>query len=274
MIKKLAIVTFLLVLSAFILVGRAWAQTSVPGVSKGNVFYYDFRVFWSSTNQNATVPPESLIELNQTQWLRIEVTDVYVSMVYLNVTFHYENGTEENLPGYVNIDTGESANGNGLIIAPNLNANDVVYPQGNSSFTINETVTRTYPFGVRETDHFSANIANSAQFSSDSENIYYDRQTGALLEWYTVQSPSSDPSQTISLQWVIRESNVLAVPTSPSPSPTPTEPGKVTSAPDTYFYVLAAVAIVIVIVAASLMLRKRARDRKEMQFLDDSYGNL
>jgi len=215
MIKKLSIATFLLVLLAFTMVGRTWAQTLVPGVSKGNVFYYDFAVFWSSNDPNAPVP-ESLIDLNRIEWLRIAITDVYDPMVYLNITYHFENETENNLDGYVNIETGQSVNGNGLIIAPNLNANDVVYPSGNSSFTINETVTRTYPGGERETDHFTTTLTNLGDYAYDFEDVYFDRQTGVMVEWYTEQSPLSNPNEKTTLHWKIKDSNVWTVPEFPS----------------------------------------------------------
>jgi hypothetical protein len=215
MIKKLAIVTFLLVLLAFTMVERTWAQTLVPGVSKDNVFYYDFAVFWSSNDPNASVP-ESLIDLNRTEWLRIAITDIYDPMVYLNITYHFENETENNLDGFVNIETGESVNGNGLVIAPNLNANDLVYPSGNSSFTINETVTMTYPSGVRETNHFIASTTNLGEYAYVSDNVYFDRQTGVMVEWYTERSPLSNPNEKTTLHWKIKESNVWVVPEFPS----------------------------------------------------------
>jgi hypothetical protein len=116
----------------------------------------------------------------------------------------------------VNIETGQSVNGNGLVIAPNLNANDVVYPLGNSSFTINETVTRTYPGGVRETDHFIANTTNLGEYAYVFDSVYFDKQTGVMVEWYTERFPLSNPNEKTSLQWKIKDSNVWTVPEFPS----------------------------------------------------------
>ena len=59
-------VAFLMFLLFFAIVGRASAQVATPtaGVSPGNVFTYDFKVFWSSTNKSATVPAD-LVETEQ-----------------------------------------------------------------------------------------------------------------------------------------------------------------------------------------------------------------
>jgi hypothetical protein len=214
MIKKLASVTFLLVLLCSAMVGRTLAQTAVPGVSTGNFFNYDFTAFWSSSTANAVVPPD-LVDLNKT-WVGITITDVSDSVVSMSITGHYENGTENTSEAWVNIETGDDSGGYGFIVAPNLGANSVVYPSGNYSFSITDTVMRTYSGGERETNHHSANLTNVGDFSYSYDDLYLDKKTGVMVEWYTERVAASSPNEKTALHWKIRETNVWVVPEFPS----------------------------------------------------------
>jgi hypothetical protein len=214
MIKKLAIVTFLLVLLCSAMVGRTLAQTTVAGVSTGNFFNYDFTAFWSSSTANAVVPPD-LVDLNKT-WVGITITDVSDSVVSMSISWHYENGTENTSEAWVNIETGDDSGGYGFVVAPNLGANSVVYPSGNYSFSISDTVMRTYSGGERETNHYSSNLTNVGEFSYSFDNLYLDKKTGVMVEWYTERVAAISPNEKTALRWKIRETNVWVVPEFPS----------------------------------------------------------
>ena len=215
MIKKLAIATFLLVLLCTAMVGTTLAQTTVPGVSTGNFFNYDFTAFWSSSTANAVVP-QDLLDVNNTQ-IGITITDVSDSVVSMSITGHYKNGTENTSEAWVNIETGEDSAGYGFVVAPNLGANSVVYPSGNYSFSITETAMRPYPgSGERETNHYSSNLTNVGDFSYSYDDLYLDKKTGVMVEWYTERSPLSNPNEKTSLQWKIKDTNVWVIPEFPS----------------------------------------------------------
>jgi hypothetical protein len=213
MIKKLTIV-FLLALLCSAMIGKTLAQTTVPGVSTGNFFNYDFTAFWSSSDANAVVPPD-LVDLNKT-WIGITVTDVSDSVVSMSITGHYENGTENTSEAWVNIDTGEDSGAYGFVVASNLGANSVVYPSGNYSFSIKETVMRTYSGGERETNHYSANLTGVGEFSYSFDDLYLDKKTGVMVEWYTERVAVSSPNEKTAIHWKIKESNVWVVPEFPS----------------------------------------------------------
>jgi hypothetical protein len=61
------------------------------GVKQGDVFEYDMSSSFSST-LTSTLPAE-LVELNQTEWIRVTVTGVSGSQISTQVTTHYRNGT-------------------------------------------------------------------------------------------------------------------------------------------------------------------------------------
>lgn len=214
MIKKLAIVTFLLILLCSAMVGRTSAQTTVAGVSTGNFFNYDFTTFWISSDANAVVSPD-LVDLNKT-WIGITITDVSDSVVSMSITGHYENGTENTSEAWVNIETGEDSGGYGFVVAPNLGANSVIYPSGDYSFSINDTVMRTYSGGERETNHYSAYLRDVGDYVYSYDELYLDKKTGVMVEWYTERVAEISPNETTAIRWKIRESNVWVVPEFPS----------------------------------------------------------
>jgi hypothetical protein len=250
--KESAFAASLLFLLFFATVGRTSAQieTPSPGVSPGNEFTYDFSVFWSSDNQTAK-PPAYLIEDNKTKTIRITITQVEGLMVLLNITSRFENGTEKPpSEDFVNIMSGSSLNAFGLIVSPNLLKDNIVYPLGNVNFTINETTTRTYPFGERETAHYTANSTESADYAYFFKDIYFDRKTGVMLEYYTEWVSSSSTNEKTTLLWKIKEFDL-----------------RTTGGTLDYWPLIAAgvsvVAVLLVIVVFLRKRRKRGRKRRK-----------
>jgi hypothetical protein len=210
--KESVLIAFLLFLLFSTIVGKTSAQTVMPapGVSPGNVFTYDFSVFWSSNNQTAK-PPAFLVEENKTETIRITITQVEGLMVLMNITSRLENGTESTEDGMVNIMSGSSIRAFGLIVSPNLVKNSVVYPYGNVNFTINETATRTYSFGERETAHYTANSTNSADYVYFFKDIYFDKKTGVMLEYYTEWLSSNSTNEKTTALWKIKEFDLRTI---------------------------------------------------------------
>ena len=127
--------------------------------------------------------------------------------------------TEKTESGHIDIDTGD---GNMTLsaISANLNANDAIYSSpGYSTQKINETVTRTYPDGVRDTNHMNItgeyNVTGFYQYIS--MNWYWDRSSGIFVEMaqeYTSQTEIY--TTTWSLQLRITESNAWVIPEFPT----------------------------------------------------------
>jgi hypothetical protein len=193
-------------------IALAQAQT-VVGVSQGNVFEYDIVSHWDSLFSD-TVPAE-LLELNQTQWIRVTVTGVSGSTISTRVITHYRNGTEIGSDGSCNIDTGENPGGPPFI-STNLDKNDLVNPSAAEAWYINETVTRTYKGGARETNHlnveFTGNSSDVGEFSTVYD-YYFDKSTGVLVEYTSELSYTGLTSIT---QSKITSSNVWVIPEFPS----------------------------------------------------------
>jgi hypothetical protein len=211
--KESAFALFLLSLLLFMTIGEISAQTPTtptPGVAPGNVFVYDFFAFWNSTDQNAA-PPADLLELNKTESIRLTITQVNGLMVLMNITSRFENGTENTQEGMVNILSGSSIRAFGLIVSPKLVTNNVVYPYGDFNFTINGTAIRSYSFGEREAANYNENSTGESDYVYAYQDIYFDRQTGVMLEWYTERVTSSKPNETAALLWKIKEFDLSTI---------------------------------------------------------------
>lgn len=184
-------------------------QTTV-GVSQGDVFEYDMVSYWSSLYYDTV--PEELLELNQTEWLRATVTGVSGSQISTRVTAHFRNGTEISSDGSCNIDTGENPGGPPFISA-NLGKNDLVNPSASEKWYINETVTRTYKDGSRQTNHLRLEYVENSTDVGEYNRIYeyyFDKNTGALVEYkyefsYTGLTSIQQSKLISSSVWVIPE---------------------------------------------------------------------
>jgi hypothetical protein len=202
----------------FALVVAASAQTRTPGVSAGNTFTYSYTVNWNSNDPSATVPSE-LVSINETQWAEVSVTAVSGTNVTGTVTTHFKNGTETTNDGWVDVDTGDG-NTTTLFISASLVPGDSIYTVSPyNTWTINETVPRTYPSGARDTNHINTTATSSSSQGNLSEttNLYYDQSTGALVEFSKAVSNQTGTYLTTYLEEMqITNSSVWTVPEFPT----------------------------------------------------------
>jgi hypothetical protein len=211
----LTLVSFF-VLSAIVLTSSA--QTRKVGVSEGDWFRYgDVSFDWSSNDPNATISDP---EWNETEWMMISIVDVSGTNITGQKTVHYKNGTEETSGGCVDIDTGDGENATTMIVSADLGVNDALYSSGEfSTWKINETVVRTYPGGVRDTNHLNMTFELSYMefYQYMSMNYYWDKSTGIIVEMCIEEiHQTGDYITNASLGFRITESNVWTVPEFPS----------------------------------------------------------
>jgi hypothetical protein len=182
------LVLFLLVASADAAASRTWT----PGIAAGDYFYYDMYGVYSSNQPNVTlVIPQ--FEYNNTDWTRINITAVDGSVVYQLYTMHFKNGSETSFS--LKSDT-NPANMSSLkftdkgvpLCAANLGVGDTV---PTDEILIDETVSRNYASGARETNHASWNSSN------DWGDLYFDKQKGVLVELRRTHQFSSNTTDQI-----------------------------------------------------------------------------
>jgi hypothetical protein len=246
-------VFFLLFLMAINLTS---AQTLTPGVSPGDTFKYDFCAFWSSTDPEASVPSD-LLALNETKFIEITVHQAVGAMVILNITKHFVNGTDVKGQIWVNLLSGDG-DGFGLIIAPNLGKNTRAYPLGlnmSNSFVIDEELVLTYPFGEREVLHHEENKTSLTDYRYIYYDMYFDKKTGVMFEWYVEYVSRSKPNEKTSVLWKIKEFNVKS---NEGSSNEPLEEQPMTPWP----LIFAAVAIVLVFATTFVYRKKKGKRRR------------
>jgi len=163
--KKTVLLTFVSVflLSAMV-VTSVVAQPRIVGVTVDDWFKYgDITVNWSSNDPNATIP-FNLEWMSALEWIKLTVTDVSGTNITFQIVSHLKNatdGTHDDIV-VVDINTGEGSLYSAWAISANLNANDTIYSSFDySTMKINETIVRTYPDGVRDTNHLNNTVERS-----------------------------------------------------------------------------------------------------------------
>jgi len=216
LLSILLIVIIILAIIVYTNLGNQPAE-AIPGVTKGDVFTYNVMGIVNTKDPDAEIPAQ-ILDLNNTDWYRVTVTDVSGPDVSIDTVQHFKNGTEIAGTGTVNVETGINSPVNGFwtIFAANLRKNDRIRPNGPERSTVNATLDRDYGVGVtRETNALSIitqyyDSENPDITYTEYGNTYFDRQTGMLVELRYI-SVYTDPQVTLTLLWKIRDTNRWAV---------------------------------------------------------------
>ena len=223
--KKLTITISLLIILCFGVVGQALAQTRTPGVKANDYLVYNITTHWNPASTSEAAP-SILVDLNNTKQYNVTITGVSGANVTTNQLWDFVNGTE--LPYLVvwNLETAESYYMSSQfegIIGANLGVGDLLHPSGNDSLTINQTITRDYASGARDTNvvQLSSPVQNSTIDSATNQTtyttignqdvtFYIDKATGVLVEQRSEIS-SLTPVESGSTVWTLKETNLWNV---------------------------------------------------------------
>lgn len=219
MLIFLAIAVAIIIIIAFVIYtnwGSQGETVIAPGVKAGDEFTYSINGFFSSTESNVTAS-EEFLQLNMTEWFKVLVTDVSDQVVSVNTTWRFTNGTEFKESSTINVDTGIAYPSNGFypIYAANLKANDYLRPHGPDRSTINETSTRQYASGTRQTNRRTISISaydedDPTRTWVETPTIYFDKQTGILVELRDV-NVYTNPQMTLTILWKLTDTNLWQV---------------------------------------------------------------
>ena len=220
MIRKIAITAFLLVILCSATVGTNSAQALLAGVTQGNEFTYEIMGLWQSV-VGATIP-EDVLQLNNTDYYKVTVTNVVDANVAVHTIWRFKNGTRVEGDSEVDLETGIFTGGFWAIFAPDLNTSDLIHPSGPDQITVNETITRNYLNDGRDTNYVITSIwqpdpsdPTSSTYYTQKTEVYFDKQTGMLVELRD-EATYNNPSRTVTIIWEITDSNVWTVPEFPS----------------------------------------------------------
>lgn len=173
--EKLLVTSLLLCLSLSIYTKSALVETYTLGVNEGDFFYYEMYAVFTSSNPNRAIEVPAF-EQNNSDWVRIDITEVSGSVIYQIYTIYFDNKTEKfELKTDLDVSNADSSFSDlGIpICVANLEVGDTL---STVQLKVKETLIRTYPNGDRETNHVSWSTNN------DYGDCYFDKKTGMLVE--------------------------------------------------------------------------------------------
>ena len=268
--KKKAISALILFTLCFAVVAQVSAQTETTtiGVSEGNVFRYEYKIYWNSTNSNDTVPINS-IEQNTTEWLQATIKTVTGNTATIAWVQHFQNGTEKVLNQEIT-SVGTVNQLSILLYVANLNQGSLLLPTSQfPDYWVNSTVSRSYPGGARETNYIlysQANIDKDGDGNIDDlykySSRYFDKQTGVLVEANESSVSSAYPSQIFASSYELMYSNVWTVGGSSSGGGNDGGGSSPVSWLTSEMVIVIVIVVVMVALIAGLLLIRRRRSKK------------
>jgi hypothetical protein len=216
--KSKAILTIITLIIILTIATLASAQTVNAGVSQNDIFEYNYNATWNSTNPSAS-PSNNIVELLQIKSFQIKITSVSGSNVNAEVTKKYQNDTTKTETGFVDVQSGSIHLEFGtLIIAANRTVNQTIYPTWTDAI-INETVTRTYQNGDRETNKRLVEI--TSEYGYEKTEVYYDKVKGIAVDSYFESRDSYGGQTEIFTETITNTNSDVWTAAPPSPTPTP-----------------------------------------------------
>jgi hypothetical protein len=264
--KKLTITIFLLIILGFGVVGQALAQTRTPGVKADDYLIYNITTNWNPNNSSEETPP-ILVDLNNTKQYNVTIAGISGANITTNQFWDFINGTEQPYRVVWNVETAESYYMTSLfegIVGANLGVGDLLHPSGNDSLTINQTITRNYASGARDTNvvQLSVPVQNSTSDSATNQTtyttignqdltFYIDKATGVLVEQRSEIS-SITPVESGSTIWTLKETNLWDVSSSTT----------VTALPTPFIIAIVIVIVVIVVAVVFVVIRRKGHGKR------------
>ncbi len=204
----------LLILLSIVSTPLVLGQTATVGVKPGDTFNYSYRINWDSTDPTATVPAQ-YEDLNNTQFIRITVITVTGSLINVDFTRHFNNGSEQTQNGNIDVNTQIlEIPYSLLIIRADANPGEKIYPAGGHAI-LNDTAKRTYEIGQVDTIRYVS--PDTAGANSEKTEIYYSRTNDVGVEYTSVSQETSGSAVTTTREtmlissWVIPEFPVTTI---------------------------------------------------------------
>lgn len=190
------------------------------GVKVGDTFTYSLQGTCILIGPDA-VEPEGFSKLNNTDYYKVTITDVSDTVVTMDTTWKFKDGTEDKAAQTINLGNGakydNSSRGFWQIYAANLNVNSLARPTGFDGVTLNGTETKTYSSGAREINYFSTEgqfydfrDPTYSTWRFEYTEVHFDKQTGMLENLVNMQE-YNNPQYKLITNWRLLSSSVWDV---------------------------------------------------------------
>lgn len=214
------------------------AKDYTVGVKAGDwVKYGQITVTWTGNGTE----PSYVTDEKKVDWVRVDVLSVVGTTASLNLTSHYNNGTQTSSSQNTDVQSGGFM-GMEFLIASNLTMGDPLSSQTPEP-TINQTSTSFYAGANRNVNMID--FISSYQGVQSETKIYWDQNTGIMVELYLNQpTDSTNPGTSLAVSLKATETNLWSANT-------------LDLIQNNLIYIIAGIAVIIVIVAATIVLRRR-----------------
>ena len=189
----------------------------LAGVKAGDTFTYSIKGLAEQYVANETIP-ESFLQLNQTDYYKVTITNVDGPIVTVSTSWRFLNGTQNDHNETINVATGTDNVDFWGIYAADLTKGSLLRPLGAADgATFNDTESRAYADGNRTTNVLTLNAQFYNLEDPTLSQIYYgnryldvDQATGIMVELKEIKI-YTDPQIMLTVQWELIDSNVLQV---------------------------------------------------------------
>jgi hypothetical protein len=234
-------VTLAILVASIVLPTLVRAVDYNVGVKAGDwIKYGQMSITWSGNGTE----PSYITEEKKMDWGKIEVENVTGTTIGLNMTSHYNNGTETSATGSIDLNS-STMSGSRFLIAANLKSGDPLATQPNSP-TINQTITRIYAGASRNINVLDITAVSTSVYGNQTVTgkFYWDQNTGVMVE-YDVKGPDySNSGAYTETSMKATETNMWSV-------------DLLGTLSDNLIYVIAGIIIIIAVIAAAIALRRK-----------------
>jgi hypothetical protein len=193
-------------------------STITVGVKAGDVFTYKM-VGYADSHTDFDIP-ENFVDVNKTDYYRVEITKVDAPIVSYTITLQFNNGTKLTSDYMVNLENGLYSGDSRFFwdfYSSNLSKGDLSRPGYPEEPTIAETQLRPYPDGDREINFLRSEYewydSTDQTFTNwylEYNYVYFDKQTGMIVE-FTNMKIHNYPEIILTVEYELVSSNVIKI---------------------------------------------------------------
>jgi hypothetical protein len=199
------------------------AQTPrLPGVQWGDTFTYMSESHWFSDNATAFAPLWA-VEYNVTADYKVYASLVEGVNATATYVWNFANQTEVAYLVTQDIRSGQSYYQSfnipplEIFTGANITQGELLHPTGNDTITVNQTISRNYPSGARETNiieitrpiHDSSTDYTTTGMSTTT--YYVDKAAGVIVEQESKVEHYANPNESMSIVWKLTATNLFSI---------------------------------------------------------------
>jgi len=190
------------------------SKAEFVGVHVGDVFTYNITGSCSDPVPNTDYP--GFYQLNDTQYYKVTVSGVEGTTVSLITDWVFQNGTDIQQPGTIDLSNGDTTGSFWGLYPANLKVSQPIYPY-NNTVPVNATITQTYATTTRQSNFY--HVSTTQYYANDPtkstqrvlyDEIWFDKQTGILTGFSDIEQ-YNNPQLELQVIYILTNTTVWNV---------------------------------------------------------------